>query len=491
MQNSELDRFLKVNHYWVKKTDGDRGTLTHTLMAGVHNSGCIRVGRGNTDDDKTGQSGFNYFYAKEVQNGTRMYIQEIRTPFFKYFLDLDILHTEAEITEEEYDALMQVINDTVKLFFPNANPSGRFMTLMLTTKSHPKHGHYKHGIHIIFPKIIVDSVCALLMREMLIEKCIRHFGDRFAKEGWCNVIDNSVYGSSNSANSGGLRLIFSRKAVKCKCGKNNKPDQECDLCDGHGYYEDGDDGRPYTLYKVYDDGKMSTTLTDYLAKNIFKLIDNASIRCKEEQTTITNGWKRCEGCPSYGDMKETKVGKVFSSRSKNFSKEDKTTRTWNRQGMILEKDLDKVKIIEHYIKIRLGYPEIRISSIQRDPNSTKYFMAVDGMKSNYCMNIRGDHNRNRIWFFADKLGISQKCFCRCDKLDGRYKGLCKDFRSPPKAFSDNEASILFPKMTNKKAPSYLAKNPVNFTLQLENELFGESQPPPPKRPRRDVSASDA
>ena len=47
--------------------------------------------------------------------------------------------------------------------------------------------------------------------------------------------------------------------------------------------------------------------------------------------------------------------------------------------------------------------------------------------SRYCENIRRNHNSNHVKIIIDNGFIFQRCFCRCETLDGRRLGFCKDF----------------------------------------------------------------
>jgi Herpesviridae UL52/UL70 DNA primase len=49
--------------------------------------------------------------------------------------------------------------------------------------------------------------------------------------------------------------------------------------------------------------------------------------------------------------------------------------------------------------------------------------------SRYCLNIGKEHNSNNVYFLLGKQGAYQMCFCRCETLEGRRHGMCKDFHS--------------------------------------------------------------
>lgn len=49
--------------------------------------------------------------------------------------------------------------------------------------------------------------------------------------------------------------------------------------------------------------------------------------------------------------------------------------------------------------------------------------------SQYCQNLGRRHNSNNVFFVLTPEGICQHCFCRCETVEGRKHGLCKNFRS--------------------------------------------------------------
>lgn len=50
--------------------------------------------------------------------------------------------------------------------------------------------------------------------------------------------------------------------------------------------------------------------------------------------------------------------------------------------------------------------------------------------SRYCHNIGKAHNSNNVYFELTPQGLCQRCYCRCDTVQGRRDGLCSTFRGP-------------------------------------------------------------
>ena len=73
------------------------------------------------------------------------------------------------------------------------------------SNTHRVNGKLKHGIHAVFPHITVSQHEALCMREALLSALNKELGNKYAEEGWSQVVDNAVYVNS------GLRMIYSSK----------------------------------------------------------------------------------------------------------------------------------------------------------------------------------------------------------------------------------------------------------------------------------------
>jgi hypothetical protein len=48
---------------------------------------------------------------------------------------------------------------------------------------------------------------------------------------------------------------------------------------------------------------------------------------------------------------------------------------------------------------------------------------------NFCINVDRNHTSSGVYFYITSSGISQKCYCKRETLDGRSYGMCKNFAS--------------------------------------------------------------
>ena len=71
------------------------------------------------------------------------------------------------------------------------------------------------------------------------------------------------------------------------------------------------------------------------------------------------------------------------------------------------------------------YDNIQIRSIKKIGNTISI-----ATNSQFCMNINRNHNSHFIYFIiTPKKILHQKCFCKCNTLEGRQHGLCSNFKS--------------------------------------------------------------
>lgn len=62
---------------------------------------------------------------------------------------------------------------------------------------------------------------------------------------------------------------------------------------------------------------------------------------------------------------------------------------------------------------------------------TKVLRIEDGYlvnaTSRFCLNLGRNHSSNKVFFYVNRTGVIQKCFCHCSTTEGRKNGRCQDF----------------------------------------------------------------
>lgn len=343
-------------------------------------------------------------------------------------------------------------------------PDGR-----LFQNTHRENGKLKHGIHVVFPHLIVNTEYAMYMREALVAALTKKFDTKYAEKGWHQVVDNAVYVSS------GLRMIYSQKTQICQVCKKKNTTEGCGNCKNGKLLVDG---RPYVFKFACLDGKIDEATTELLKNNIRKLIDYAIIRSdaqppKDKPKEGPAGWKMFDGCPTFGKTYEIKDDRPPKHLSKEpvFPEEKKTLRTW--KSKITVTDARIIELLQSQIRTRFvkEYRNVRVASIVRDDNM--YYVALDGEGRNFCLNLNPprDHKSNRVWASVTMEGISMRCFCACPTTEGRYLGMCKNFKTPARQLNRSQLALLFPE---KQSSNPLFGRPSQFIDSIEANLFASS-----------------
>lgn len=186
-------------------------------------------------------------YARDVQQAAhkQMTLNEIMTPHSPFFLDVDYITYDHSLEEMQQPEAQNTINewisiiaetitsvikqdesklpvainlsttDSVHLFRDNI-PATHSVVCTAPIRMVTKKGQMavKIGIHIVWPKLIIDKATAQQLREISIVNLFEH--DR--KIDWNTVIDDAVY-RPNSC----LRMLYSYRGKQChSCSENNK-----------------------------------------------------------------------------------------------------------------------------------------------------------------------------------------------------------------------------------------------------------------------------
>ncbi len=366
-------------------------------------------------------------YAKDLENGIPLYCVEVRPKLFKYMIDIDITD-DHYWTFNEIETLTRNIQMIIRDFF-NEDHS----TICLVSAAKTKKDGVHTGIHLIWHDIFVTSETALVMRVGLLHK-LKECEIKVTKT-WEDIIDELIYTRV------GYRMVGSDKMIK-------------------GIPEN----RPLNLLFVMNfKGEIRTAHYDRLKRDTKSLVLETSIRyvldsCKDTGAIIKY--------PDYLSTEQIKLN--IPECSFNFSVASSKEH----------------KLIEMFIRENLPkeYARVKIKSVKRMPPNDKYKCGCLYIETNskFCLNIGREHNSCGIYFFATELGLWQRCFCACNKLECRKKGFCKDFSSDCFKFESNLRNALFPECLKKDKPEFIEesiiyndKNRVVIDNKLCTDLFND------------------
>lgn len=419
-------------------------------------------------------------YAWNIKHNMPVSVSELRSPFFRFFIDIDF-ELPIVLSKEQVINLVENIQITIKDVI---EPIEQLYCII--SQSEPKYIDdikIKNGIHLIWPRLYVDEVRARKLRDIIVQKFSldnsTHDWESVINEtaqDWESVIDESVYVNS------GLRMMYSSKAEKCSsCKGKISATKFCNLCINKGFHYN----RPYKPIIVMDmDGcidkkreKMFIKEDDKITENdIFKILHKTSIRSeKKESTLIFN-----EPLPSW--YKSTKFIKGRVTRRK------KTTNYLNDPSLIEETKMKCGQDDEHidrfderYIQIQdfirnmwPVYSTINITAFIKKKRRKHYYyyMRTD---QHYCHNIAREHGSNHIWLTIDPdtRSIMQRCF---DNDCSTYMTTIDSLKLNNKIFA-----LLYPELSSriqqnkeKIIPKIgTSDNEINQTIEdiFNNDLF--------------------
>jgi hypothetical protein len=350
---------------WCREQGFSNGTnLSHVLMDG----GVLSV-----PFDR-----LNEFYEKYVEaynSGEKIFVVEQKTENYNFFVDLDY-KDEDEMTFSEVESVCKVICDKVKKF-------GGKEALISVAEPKPAGHLIKTGIHINWPGFVVDRSSAIALRQHIINTLNLAYGSKQ----WDDIVDASVYGSSQRKTKGsGFRMPWSHKKGKHEACSG----QGCTMCNNTGKEVQGE-YRPIFIYRC-GPFSMLEAIEGHIANT--KIMHMATLRTERSDPVTIEG------------ASVKKEGEFTANQLKNEFK-----------------DQEALLNIEQFIRKHLeGQNMAKITKIYEHKN--QFLVSTT---SHYCENLKRSHNSNHVWFSISNGNISQKCFCNCETVKGRFYGFCKDF----------------------------------------------------------------
>lgn len=456
---------------------------THLSMDG-HRGGVITISPADEPE-------FLELYARDVQAGLHLFITEARTPVFRFFVDTDFDFVDKTfvISAEGRFIILRLINAVVRLFYPTNTNKNKFRMIILdtatTTASAPSPSStaifsddeeedapiaksrvveqamdlstaINNNMHIMFPWLVVSEEQAYSMGQAIACKLTKIIGNDIGlSKNWFNVVDSSVYLSN------GLRMIGSRKCIKCPACKGKR----CTECLDIGKV---DKGRAYSICAVYQDGQYDTDRYEKLVANYAQAVSYCSIRQLGWQET-TAGWQRYVGCPAIDpgvltrihNKRASVVADTRATPARRFNKlADKeaisTDFAEDTAGLKKQKSLTVtypeqspffIAAAAEVRRFSVVYSQVIVRSVMSSESRNYYRVCVHGEGSSICLNLTGakkEHNNNSVYFLIKPSGVYQRCWCSCDTTQNRKFGLCKKYTSAPNVLIKQHLSTLFP-----------------------------------------------
>lgn len=375
---------------WCKSQQiSNASNLSHVLLDG---------GKLSVPFDKLND--FYEKYIEAVKLGEKLYVVEQKTDTYNFFVDIDYKSKEALGIDDIKD-MCTIICDEVRRHSQEE---------CLISIALPKicGSLMKTGVHMNWHGMVVDQSSAVALREHI----LMALSVNKAGLDWDEIIDSSVYGSTVRKTKGsGFRMPWSfKKAKHDACGGRG-----CDGCTSGKI-----DQVEYLPLFVYTKKPFSTLLRIDQEPSV-KILKMSAVRT-DVTTCITVE-------PPSSVVKE-------GAFSKEQSKDE-----------IYDQELRNM--IEVFVRKNLdGQAHADITKIFKHKD-----MYLVSTTSKYCENLKRSHNSNHVWFIISGRKILQKCFCRCETVQGRRDGFCKDFCGRQHELNQSIIDYLYPsKDVIKKCP---------------------------------------
>lgn len=427
----------------------DHPTATHLMMDG---------GRLAVPDDQAGAF-LNIYFASVVIRKEKLSIVEVKTPVFRLFFDLDIrFKSGAHGIQRTISKMCKIIWEhvTTDFFILDMNDAAlerpgstcSLATAATTVSEGSDSGHakmivcqapskietpgsgkdavesVKHGVHVVFPQIFVNSPIALACREALLEKLPEAFLDESNDQctdsstdstastsgfinpinSWESIVDDSVFRGS------GLRMIFSGKGR-------------------------GEDRAYVPRFEIDRYGDIRTCQLETAAVKR-ELIHATSLRVFHDRLTpCAAGEHEIADQPGVHSTGGCVIGTGTS--------------------------------IDMYQE---AIPKLRelLPAVYKDTRFLKAFVTSNAVMiktaSRYCLNKGGEHRTSTIYLCVTKRGVCQKCYCRKEERG------CADYSSPLIPLPYEVIRVFFPddvflddpvEVTKKKTSSMSTKRRKN------------------------------
>lgn len=421
---------------------GEKNKETHLLL----NGGRYKV-------PPQYETQFLKLYVSDINKKTYTYICENRTPVFRFFMDLDIMDPitdsiDGKVTEiSDVVEWVKVIQGVINEFYPTVSTTCYIASAEPRTIEKNRKKYLKTGTHLHFPGLLVKSDKALVLRQVCINRLIGRYGNR--KPDWGDVVDKTVYISS------GLRLLGSRKMDKCgDCGGKSLKTGGCETCHNRGKV---DVGCVYTLKKIISpDGEEDNMEFHKCVNDTFHMVSKCSIREPKESESVFEkpDWYVMPPEDELFDLSRRSTGavkKVGTNGGGGVKKTASKSNCINRNTKIYK---DTMKFFDDVMPSHYSSEDITEMFAYND--GEQYVLST---RSQYCMNIAGEHRSNHVYFVIDRNCIYQKCHSRSDSTEGRNFGLCSKYRSRGRPLPTSLQNTLFPQY--KKSIKLLADIPVS------------------------------
>lgn len=403
---------------WIlDRQSGEGKQATHLLMDG-----------GRLCVPKEDSGTFLQHMASLLAGGHIPSVVELKTSVFRMMMDLDIEHMNPDISVHDFSNMLALIREAAFHFWHTMDENKEHVLPRMIACSAPlkktSDGNVKLGIHLIFPDIYTTCQMANAFRMILLpvleDRCVVEQGliNSFEK-----IIDNTVFQAN------GLRMVFNGKGRK--------------------------ETRAYIPKVQYSDDQTFDIDPPETVNGYREWLQLCCIRADNKRATPLF-------CKVSSLPKE--VQSILQAATKSSISGDRVPSIGSCQRKRLEDYQHVIPQIMAAIPPEYGPHEI--TSVA----ALKNFVAFRST-SKFCRNLGRCHKSNNVYFAVSSQGLCQKCYCRCDTLDGRRYSRCMDFQS--ENFRIDERVIF--EVLRISEDDMIRKNDTYEEQVIENKMMMPSQ----------------
>ena len=442
--DKNVRNWLEKNRMWFRSKSGKEETHN------VREYGCFLSVRPNKIIE------FRKKLAKTLEEGKINFMQEIRSDYFKFMVDVDF-KSEFALTNEQKENLMLLIQSAVIEMVGNQVEDNKVIVSSCDDEEIVKNEQrmIKTGFHLIWPNLVVGIDEALCLRSAIVQYLDQVEHNFTTLRDWEDVIDDAIYRNKSS-----LRMNGSHKKDKCpKCKKKKGIKDECVNCHTTGEIDAGRVYKP--IYVINSDNTMDNDFLKRLLNSYIENLKYTSIRTTEEEANI--------------NMPNENLPDWFSYN--NYTKH--TSRRRKRRGYSFQNPIDKIKDEnktyisendEKYIKLK-NYLLSELYKLSPEYDDTleldklikiinrRSISYIFTSRSHYCLNTKNTHGSNHIFFVINKAtkDVYQKCTSPWKNAEGQS---CEKFKSKSIKLNKEIFQLLFceQKKILKKSPSMTRKS---------------------------------
>lgn len=299
-------------------------------------------------------------------------------------------------------------------------------------------GRWKHGLHLHWPKMLVNYDRACQMRLSVVNALQREHWPELGEANpvdpaatastlsirsipWCDVVDERVY--QRAENGGGLRMVHAPKATECKectirsasCGNCKRRNNGCIV-----------DPAFYKLCTVLQGGDVDVETTLRFRSNAVSLLRNTSVRCWANERE-TEPYVPYAGCPCVPTSSSSGGG------APTMRAEDVSTPELRRHA--------KAQLLKHDAT---HYAFTTIVGIF--PLGKHLVVRLSGDGAAFCLNKQACHGKSRAYMMVWRRGLrmysDMRCYCKKREVRSLTGKACPDYKSPEKELS-GDCALLF------------------------------------------------